>query len=129
MIAGRSLTLRRARLFFPRSNDPVGQERDVTGQLSERAPFRAARSGLKPNDLIIVSAAKGRFRRSTRTGYEVTGYRLYGLDGVRKVASGEWFEADDDETAIETAKNMMDGHECELWQGRRLVARLDRQER
>ena len=59
----------------------------------------------------------------------MTGYRLYGLDGVRKVASGEWFDADDDEAAIEVAKNMMDGRECELWQGRRLVARLDRKKR
>jgi len=57
----------------------------------------------------------------------VTGYRLYGLDGVDRVASGEWFEADDDETAIEVAKKMMDGHDCELWQGRRRVARVARQ--
>lgn len=54
----------------------------------------------------------------------VAGYRLYGLDGVDKVASGEWIEADDDETAIEVAKNMMDGHDCELWQGKRRVARI-----
>jgi hypothetical protein len=54
----------------------------------------------------------------------VAGYRLYGLDGVDKVASGEWIEAEDDETAIEVAKTMMDGHDCELWQGRRLVARI-----
>ena len=52
----------------------------------------------------------------------MAGYRLYGLDGVHKVASGEWFEADDDVTAIEVAKGMMDGHDCELWQGRRRVA-------
>ena len=54
----------------------------------------------------------------------MTGYRLYGLDGVNRVASGEWFDAEDDETAIEVAKRMMDGHDCELWQGRRLVARI-----
>jgi len=54
----------------------------------------------------------------------VTGYRLYGLDGVNRVASGEWFDAEDDKTAIEVAKKMMDGHDCELWQGRRLVARI-----
>jgi len=54
----------------------------------------------------------------------VAGYRLYGLDGVKKVASGEWFDAEDDETAIEVAKRMMDGHDCELWQGRRLIARI-----
>jgi len=54
----------------------------------------------------------------------VAGYRLYGLYGVDKVASGEWFEAEDDQTAIEVATKMMDGHDCELWQGRRLVARI-----
>lgn len=52
-------------------------------------------------------------------------YRLYGLDGVNKVASGDWIEADDDETAIEAAKDRFEGQECEVWQGRRLVARLD----
>jgi hypothetical protein len=56
----------------------------------------------------------------------VADYRLYGLDGVNKVASGEWIEADDDETAIEDAKEKLDGHDCELWQGRRLVARIRR---
>ena len=49
-------------------------------------------------------------------------YRLYGLDGVNKVASGEWFEAEDDQAAIEVAKTMMDGHDCELWQGGRKIA-------
>lgn len=52
-------------------------------------------------------------------------YRLYGLDGVRKVASAEWIEADDDYAAIEAAKTRFHGSGCELWQGRRLVARLD----
>lgn len=51
-------------------------------------------------------------------------YRLYGLDGVRKVATAEWFEADDDSSAIEAAKTKMDGQEFELWQGPRLIARL-----
>jgi hypothetical protein len=55
----------------------------------------------------------------------LAGYRVYGLDGVAKVASGEWFEADDDQTAIEAAKERMDGSPCELWQGRRLVARIE----
>lgn len=55
----------------------------------------------------------------------MAGYRLYCLDGANKVASAEWIEADDDYAAIEIAKNMHDGHECEVWQGRRLIARLD----
>ena len=53
-------------------------------------------------------------------------YRLYGLDGVRKVASAEWIEADGDDAAIEVAKDMMDGRDCELWQGSRLIARIPR---
>ncbi len=52
------------------------------------------------------------------------GYRLYGLDGVNKVASAKWFEADDDEAAVEVAKSKVDGHDVELWQGHRRVARL-----
>jgi len=56
----------------------------------------------------------------------VAGYRLYGLDGVKKVASGEWFDAEDDQAAIEIATKMMDGHDCELWRGPRLIARIPR---
>ena len=55
----------------------------------------------------------------------MSSYRLYGLDGVRKVASAEWIEADDDHAAIEAARTRFDGGDCEVWQGRRLVARLD----
>jgi hypothetical protein len=56
----------------------------------------------------------------------VTGYRLYCLDGANKVTSAEWIDADDDKAAIEVAKELMDGQECEIWQGTRLVARLPR---
>ena len=55
----------------------------------------------------------------------MSGYRLYCLDGVNKVASADWIEADDDQTAIEVATERHKGHECEVWQGQRLVARLD----
>lgn len=58
----------------------------------------------------------------------MTGYRLYGLDGLNKVSSGEWIDADDDEAAIEAVKKLMDGRDCELWQGRRLVARIRHQD-
>jgi len=53
-------------------------------------------------------------------------YRLYRLDGVRRVASGEWIDADDDLAAIEAAKEKFDGERCEVWEGPRLVARPDR---
>lgn len=53
-------------------------------------------------------------------------YRLYSLDDANKVAAGEWVEAEDDATAIEAAKEQMDGHDCELWQRTRLVGRIPR---
>ena len=53
------------------------------------------------------------------------GYRLYRLDGVAKVASAEWIEADDDDDAIEVAKAKMDGHSWELWDRKRLVIHTD----
>ena len=55
----------------------------------------------------------------------MAGYRLYCLDGARKVASADWIDADDDRAAIAMAEERHEGYECELWQGPRLVARLD----
>jgi hypothetical protein len=55
----------------------------------------------------------------------VANYRIYCLDGLDKVASAEWVEADDDEAAVELVKEQHDGQKCELWDGRRLVARID----
>ena len=52
-------------------------------------------------------------------------YRLYCLDGVGKVASAEWIEAAEDEGAIEMAENLRGDRSCELWQGGRLVMRMD----
>ena len=79
---------------------------------------------MKPNPETLVSAGKCRFAVLKFGFVKVVDYRLYGLDGVRRIASAEWFDADDDDKAIEVAKSMMDGHDCELWQGSRLVARI-----
>ena len=51
-------------------------------------------------------------------------YRLYCLDGVGKVASAEWIEADNDEAALKEAEVVRGGRSCEVWQGNRLVGRL-----
>jgi hypothetical protein len=51
-------------------------------------------------------------------------YRLYCLDGVGKVASAEWIEAEDDEGATRIAEEMHGGRACELWQGQRLVLEI-----
>jgi len=56
---------------------------------------------------------------------QVANYRIYCLDGVDKVAGAAWIEADDDASAIELAKELHDGYKCELWDGQRLVARID----
>ena len=52
-------------------------------------------------------------------------YRVYCIDGVDKIASSEWIEAEDDEAAAELVRERHDGFKCELWQGTRLVARID----
>ncbi len=52
-------------------------------------------------------------------------YRLYCLDGVGKVASAEWVQADSDEAAIKAAEDLRGVRACELWQKSRLVARMD----
>jgi hypothetical protein len=52
-------------------------------------------------------------------------YRLYCLDGASQFSTADWIEAEDDQAAIEVAKDTHDGYECELWQGKRLVACLD----
>ena len=86
---------------------------------------------MKPTPVPVVSEAKRLLAQSRqKQGFvRVAGYRLYGLDGVNKVASGVWIDADDDQAAIEAAKRMMDGHDCELWQGKRMVARIPRARR
>ena len=50
---------------------------------------------------------------------------MYCLVGVNKVASAGWIEADDDEAAIALVEERHDGFKCEVWDGKRLVARID----
>ena len=83
---------------------------------------------MKPKAASVVSHAKiGCFggQQGTKVLGRMASYRLYRLDGVRLVSSGEWIEADDDQAAIEAAKEKFDGNRCEIWQRSRLVARLD----
>lgn len=47
------------------------------------------------------------------------------MDGGNKIASVDWLDAEDDEAAIELVKQRHGGYKCELWQGTRLVARID----
>jgi hypothetical protein len=77
-----------------------------------------------PNTSLLlrnVASAAG------KTGFKnVQTYRLYCLDGMGKVASAEWIEAEDDAAAIDVAGTLSGGRACELWQNHRLVARIER---
>lgn len=53
-------------------------------------------------------------------------YRLYCLDGAGRISLAQWIEANSDEEAIALVREMKpDALKCEIWQGPRLVARLD----
>jgi hypothetical protein len=81
---------------------------------------------MKPSLETLVFGPNAVSAAQTISGiHAVADYRLYRLDGVRKVSSAHDFAADDDDAAIEAAKSMYEGYECELWKGPRLVARLD----
>ena len=59
---------------------------------------------------------------------QVAKFRIYCIDGSHKVAAAHWIEAVDDDDAIRIMKAQHSGFKCELWDGHRLVARLDLRE-
>lgn len=52
-------------------------------------------------------------------------YRLYCYDAVHKVVSHDLIEAASDEDAIAQAEASGYGSKCEIWDGDRLVAKLE----
>ena len=52
-------------------------------------------------------------------------YRVYCLDGAGKVWAAEWIDADDDSAAVDAAREFTKAVRCEVWQGPRLVQRVD----
>ncbi len=55
-------------------------------------------------------------------------YRIYCYDQTRKMVSGDWLQAASDEEAISKATAAGFGSRCEIWQGRRLVAKLSQEQ-
>ncbi len=51
-------------------------------------------------------------------------YRYYCLDSTGELHSADWFEAESDEAAIAQIEAKHPDALCEIWQGRRLVAKL-----
>lgn len=52
-------------------------------------------------------------------------YRLYHVDGSGRFSAAEWIEAENDDSAVQSARAACKSIACELWQGRRFVARID----
>ena len=51
-------------------------------------------------------------------------YRYYCLDSVGHLHSAEWFEAENDEQAAALIEEKHADSICEVWQGKRLVAKI-----
>ena len=52
-------------------------------------------------------------------------YRYYCLDGAGHLHSAEWFVADSDDQAVALIEEKHPDSTCEVWQGRRLVAKIE----
>lgn len=51
-------------------------------------------------------------------------YRMYRLDGDGRIAGAEWVEAAGDAAAVQVARQRSGGGRVELWEGQRLVERI-----
>jgi hypothetical protein len=51
-------------------------------------------------------------------------YRYYCLDGVGHLHSAEWFVAENDEQAVALIEVKHPDSTCEVWYGKRLVAKI-----
>ena len=51
-------------------------------------------------------------------------FRLYFLDGANRIKHAAEFACDDDAQAIEAVEQHRDGHDMELWQGKRFVKKV-----
>ncbi len=55
----------------------------------------------------------------------MSAYRLYHIDGGGRFSAAEWIEADSDEAALDAARGLGKSIAGELWQGQRLIGRID----
>ncbi len=56
-------------------------------------------------------------------------YRVYCFDMERKAVSADFVNAETDEEAITKTQNSGFGSKCEIWDGERLVAQLEKERR
>ena len=55
---------------------------------------------------------------------EESNYRVYCHGGANKVVNAEWVDARSDEEAVAFVEATYPSYDCELWEGRRLVATI-----
>ena len=55
----------------------------------------------------------------------MSAYRIYEVDGDGRFSKADWIDARDDEAALISARDRCPTGPFELWQGRRLVVRID----
>jgi len=56
-------------------------------------------------------------------------YRVYCYDAANKMVTADWIEAPSDEEVIARVEAAGFGTKCEIWEGKRLVARLEAERR
>lgn len=56
------------------------------------------------------------------------GYRHYRLDGAGNISSAEWLQATDDDDATRQVRERRLAFGSEIWDGSRLVARIEASE-
>jgi hypothetical protein len=62
------------------------------------------------------------FSKTSRQGYPIPHYRIYSVDPDGHIlAPPEVVACPDDQVAIQKAKQAVDGHAVELWEGPRFV--------
>lgn len=76
-----------------------------------------------PSPFALTNAAA---RGMQQQGEQVAQYKVYCIDSSgRIVTAADGLEAENDEVAAEIVRQRHGGYTCELWQGTRLVARMD----
>ena len=55
-------------------------------------------------------------------------YRLYWLDGAGKIVTADWLEAEDDDSAVHAVRDRAEPRPCEIWEHKRLVGKVARDE-
>jgi len=71
-----------------------------------------------------ASPACAKVRLHHHPSWAMAHYRLYRISETEHIDAAIDLDCADDEQAIEAARQMVDGCDLELWEGKRMVARI-----